>query len=162
MQGVYGILAHDREFGIGKDGKLPWPRNDNDMKWFRDCTRNGVIVMGRKTWDSLGNTSLPGRINIVMSGGEVYGTPDGTHDGDISDLLFSLVKQYPDRKIWIIGGANIYEQGLPFCESIFVTQFDSVHDCDTHVEIKKYLNGYVELVKKDSDNVKFSIWRKIY
>ena len=58
---IRAILAHDAYWGIGKDGDLPWPKNPDDLKWFKECTEGGVVVMGKTTWDSLPNKPLPKR-----------------------------------------------------------------------------------------------------
>jgi len=84
---INAILAHDEYYGIGKEGKLPWKHSPADMKWFRDCTKGHVVIMGRKTWESIRSTNLPGRINIVVTGSSCIGSPDATYSGDINDLL---------------------------------------------------------------------------
>ena len=64
---IKAILACDEEWGIGKDGDLPWPHNSADLKWFKDNTVNGIVVMGKSTWDSLPRKPLPKRKNIVVT-----------------------------------------------------------------------------------------------
>ena len=46
------ILAADTDWGIGKDGTMPWPHNSDDLAWFKECTIDSTVIMGRKTWDS--------------------------------------------------------------------------------------------------------------
>lgn len=64
------IVAYDiNNLGIGKDGQIPW-KNKTDMKWFKDVTignGNNAVVMGRKTWESLGKKPLKDRLNIIVS-----------------------------------------------------------------------------------------------
>jgi dihydrofolate reductase len=157
---VNAILAHDKNYGIGKDGKLPWPHNDADMKWFRECTNGHIVVMGRKTWESLGNKKLPNRTNIVVTRSQIEGSPDGTYHGEISQLIKMLKLEYPDLKTWIIGGADIYNQALPFCDNIYVTQFKEDYDCDTFIDLSLYLCNYTEMAKKNVKDLTFSIWSK--
>jgi dihydrofolate reductase len=158
---VKAILAHDDKYGIGKNGGLPWSHNPADMKWFRECTDGHIVIMGRKTWESLGNKKLPNRTNIVITRSKIEGNPDGVYYGDMCDLITMLKSEYPDLKIWIIGGADIYRQALPYCESIYVTKIPGDYNCDAFVPLDKYLAGYVEMAKKKQDGLTFSIWRKI-
>ncbi len=158
---VNAILAHDDKYGIGRNGELPWPHNPADMKWFRECTNGHVVVMGRKTWESLGNKKLPNRTNIVVTNSEIEGNPDGKYRGDMSKLIKMINIEYPDLKTWIIGGADIYKQALPFCDSIYLTHFKGDYNCDTFVPMTEYLNGYLEMAKKKQDELTFSIWRKV-
>lgn len=158
---VNAILAHDDKFGIGKNGKLPWEHSPADMKWFRECTTGHVIIMGRKTWESIGSKKLPNRTNIVITKSHIEGEPDGKYSGDISKLLHMIKIEYPDLKTWIIGGGEIYKQALPFCDNVYLTHFKGDYECDTFVPINDYLYGYLEMAKKEQDGLKFSIWGKL-
>jgi dihydrofolate reductase len=161
------ILAHDDKNGIGKNNDLPWPRNAADMKWFRDCTLGHVVVMGRKTWESLGSKPLPKRINVVVSNQKLphpkEGGPDHVLSGELSEGgVRTLLKElYPDLKIWIIGGANIYEQTLSACDNIYLTHIPGDYECDTFVSLDKHLSGFVRAAKKEQDGLTFSIWKRI-
>jgi dihydrofolate reductase len=158
---VNAILAHDDEYGIGLKNDLPWPRSDADMKWFKECTNGHVVVMGRKTWESLGSKKLPNRTNIVVTRSELQGTPDGVYYGEISKLVQMLKMEYPDLKIWIIGGADIYKQALPFCDNIYVTKFPGTYNCDAFVPMKEYLVHYKKMAVKTVKGLEFSIWSRI-
>jgi dihydrofolate reductase len=158
---VNAIIAHDDKYGIGKNGGLPWPHNPADMKWFRDCTNGHVVVMGRKTWESLGNKKLPNRTNIVVTRSDLNGAPDGKYYGEMTNLIQMIKMEYPDLKTWIIGGADIYKQALPFCDNIYVTKVPGDYKCDTFVPIQEYLVGYAKMAKKEQDGLEFSIWRKM-
>ncbi len=163
---VNAILACDTEHGIGKNGGLPWPHNPADMKWFADNTRDGVVVMGRKTWDSLGNMRLKGRVNVVLSGdvASVKGNPDvafsvGPHE--MQKLLQNLEMDYSPKKIWIIGGGEIYRQALPFCNNVYLTKFKEAYGCDTFVDSQQ-LKAFQQLTSaKQSDECSFSIWSRM-
>jgi dihydrofolate reductase len=160
------ILAHDDRCGIGKNGVLPWPHNSADMKWFRECTNGHVVVMGRKTWESIGSKRLPNRINVVVSNQDFPHTKDGGPDhvlnGDLtSGLKVLLPELYPHLKIWIIGGANIYGQALHLCDNIYVTRFKGDYDCDVIVPMNRHLVGYCEMAKKEQGDLTFSIWKKL-
>lgn len=158
---VNAILAHDDKHGIGKDGKLPWPHNPADMKWFRDCTNGHVVVMGRKTWESLDNKKLPNRTNIVVTNSEFVGEPDRKYSGEIDKLIRALKTEYPHLKIWIIGGAEVYKQTLNLCDSIYTTHIKGDFVCDAFVPLNEYLVGYTRLAKKEQNGLTFSIWSRI-
>jgi dihydrofolate reductase len=64
---IRAILACDRDFGIAKNGQMPWPKNTDDLKWFRSMTAGSCVVMGRKTWESDMPKPLPNRVNAVVS-----------------------------------------------------------------------------------------------
>ena len=115
---INAILACDTKYGIGKNGKLPWPYNSEDMKWFKRYTLGDVIVMGRKTWESIGSTCLPNRINVVVTSNELFLPEDelpivSAALNGIPKLLKDLEHKYPDRNIWVIGGSNIYKEAFP-------------------------------------------------
>ena len=158
---INAILAHDDNYGIGKDGTMPWPHNPADMKWFRDNTKGDVVIMGRKTWESIGSNKLKDRINVVVSRSRVEGNPDAVYYGEIRALIAMLGRDYPDLDIWIIGGADIYRQSMGYCDNIYVTRIPGDYECDTFVPMNNYLLGYVEAAKKEQDGLTFSIWKKI-
>lgn len=163
---VNAILAHDDKYGIGRDGKLPWPHSTADMKWFKECTNGHVVVMGRKTWESMGSKPLPRRINVVVSSRRDFphpkdGGPDHVLTGELSGVKTLLKDLYPDLKIWIIGGANIYEQSLSTCDNIYLTHIPGDYECDTFVSLDKHLSRFIEVAKKEQGGLTFSIWRKV-
>lgn len=158
---VNAILAHDDKYGIGKGGQLPWPHNPADMKWFRECTTGHIVIMGRKTWESLGSKKLPNRTNIVVTRSRISGSPDGVYYGDMSSLVNVLKKDYPDLKIWFIGGADIYRQALPHCDNVYVTRFPGDYGCDVFMPLSSHLADYVEVAKKEQCGLTFSIWKRV-
>ncbi len=112
------ILAADNDWAIGKDGGL-LADIPEDMKFFRETTKNSTVVMGRKTWDSLSKKPLPGRVNCVISrtakqleGAQVF--------ADINELLKFTEKA--EGNVFVIGGGEIYKQLLPHCGEAFITR----------------------------------------
>ena len=98
------IFACDEEGAIGKDGDLPW-RQSSDLQFFKRTTLNKTVVMGRKTWDSLGRP-LPKRRNIVM-------TRSGLID-DVETTSFEEVMALAENEeVVVIGGGEIYALFLP-------------------------------------------------
>ncbi|GAC1423156.1 MAG: dihydrofolate reductase [Burkholderiaceae bacterium] len=118
------IVATDRTGGIGIDNRLPW-RLPEDLAHFKRLTIGHPIVMGRKTFESIGRP-LPGRRNIVISRNLEWRRA-GT------ETAFSLLEALHligDAHAFIIGGAQIYAQALPLCERLIVTEIDKVFGCD--------------------------------
>jgi dihydrofolate reductase len=108
---------------IGKDGKIPWHIPD-DFKWFKRATSGHAILMGRKTFDSLGKP-LPNRRNLVVTRGSA---PPGTEV--IPDLATFNPDDYPGD-IWVIGGAEIYRQLLSRCDLLYLSIIPREIDGDT-------------------------------
>ena len=117
------ILAADHDWAIGKDGGL-LADIPEDMKFFRETTKGAAVVMGRKTWDSLSVRPLPGRVNCVLSrsvksleGAEVFAD---------TDSLLKFTEKLDN--VFVIGGAEVYRQLLPYCDEAFVTRiYENFH-----------------------------------
>lgn len=121
MKNLAMIACVSADGGLGKDGNLLW-RFPEDQKFFRETTMGGAIVMGGKTFASIGR-ALPGRENIVLSHREIPGGGITVfHDRTSLDAhLVSL----PGQK-FIIGGASLYEMYLPVAEEIYLTEVDAI------------------------------------
>ncbi|PLS31103.1 dihydrofolate reductase [Bifidobacterium margollesii] len=126
-----------REGAIGFEGTMPWHLSE-DLKHFKSLTISHPVVMGRKTWESLGERyrPLPNRDNIVISRDGKYHAAGATVVDSLDDAL-DLARQesIPDdgierNEIWVIGGAQIFEQALPFASRAFVTEIDADFDAD--------------------------------
>lgn len=129
---IRAILACDDSWGIGKNGDLPWPHNSADLKWFKECTDDSIVVMGRKTWDSLPKRPLPNRENVVVTSNT--GPFEGPHVVvDIRSLIKILPQMNFKKNVWIIGGASIFEQLLPYIDEIWLSRIEGNYDCDTHL-----------------------------
>jgi len=119
------IVAMARNRVIGKDGALPW-RLPEDLKRFRSLTMGHPIVMGRKTYDSIGR-ALPGRRNVVISR-----QPDLAIEGveTATSLAAALEMTAGADKVFVIGGQQIYQAALPIADRIELTQIDKDFDGD--------------------------------
>lgn len=138
------IVGIDKNRGIAKNGKLPWPHNKNDMQHFAHTTigtppegKANAIIMGRKTWESIDSRFRPlkNRINIILSRTiNIEGPNTYTYSGFDEALQFLGVSPYVND-IFVIGGQEIYEIALcdPRCKSIILTSFPDVYECDRHM-----------------------------
>lgn len=123
------ILAVDRDFGIGKDNKLLF-RLKKDLAHFKKLTLNNIVIMGRKTYESMGG-GLPKRENIVLTRNKDYKINDGLVFNNVVKLLSYLEKNKNDRDIFVIGGNEIVELLLSFCDEAIITKIDTKKDADT-------------------------------
>lgn len=123
------ITAIGKNNELGKNNKLLWDL-PNDMTYFRDKTRGHIIIMGRKTFESIGKP-LPGRQNIVITTDPHYGEAGVTvaHSYDDALTLCDFVN-YPDE-VFVIGGAQIYTAALPTADTLYITHVDGKFDADT-------------------------------
>lgn len=126
---IRAILACDDDWGIGKDGDLPWPHNPADLKWFKENTSGGVVAMGKATWDSLPTKPLPNRNNIVIT------TSEKDKDGPYHFLTFNKAKSYlvsmsQMQDVWVIGGAKLVEGLLPIIDEIWLSRIKGTYGCD--------------------------------
>ena len=122
------IAAMDNRRGIGIENRLPW-RLSADLKRFRELTMGHHIIVGRKTFDSIGKP-LPGRQMIVV-------TRDNEFQADGCDVCHSLpgaldfARSRGEEEVFIIGGAQIYEQALPLADRMYLTFVDAEIVADT-------------------------------
>ena len=124
------IVAVDKNWSIGNKGKL-LVTIPGDQKMFREETMGKVIVMGRKTLDSLpSGQPLMGRTNVVLTRNEDF-TKKGTVVFHSVDETLEYLKQFRSEDVYIIGGEEIYRQFLPYCDVAHVTWIDYVYEADT-------------------------------
>jgi dihydrofolate reductase len=118
------IVALGENNEIGLNGKMPWHLPE-DLKRFKKLTLNNVVVMGRKTYESI-QKPLKNRINIVLSRNEIK-------DENILwyDNIENVINDFKDKEIFVIGGAQIYEQTLDLVDNLYLTKIHSNFECDT-------------------------------
>ncbi|HWF87826.1 MAG TPA: dihydrofolate reductase [Pyrinomonadaceae bacterium] len=145
---IIGIAAVDRKGAIGKGGKLPW-HYSADMKFFRETTTGHAVVMGRKTWFTIGKP-LKNRLNIVLS-------RDTNIDPQESLIVFSDIESVLSfnnsltTDLFVIGGAQIYEAFLPHIEKWIITEVPlTVQSADAFMPVG-YLEGFEVVDSKSLD-----------
>ena len=121
------IVAVARNGMIGGDNKLLWHISE-DLKRFKAITMGHPVIMGRKTFESLGRP-LPNRMNVVVTRNPHY-FADGVV---IADSLGEAFGMFPvDEEVFVIGGAEIYRQALDFADRFYLTEVDADYEGDTH------------------------------
>lgn len=137
---VIAIVAMGIDDAIGAAGRLPWfPKVlKSDMRHFRSLTMGHVVVMGRKTFESI-EQPLGGRINIVLSRDPDY-DPNGAFVANCLVGAFRIAAQFgPTRKIFIIGGAEVYREMAPYVTHLCITRVAKAFPhCDVAFPIDAY------------------------
>lgn len=130
---VSAIVAMGKNRVIGRKNGLLWPLPD-DLKRFKELTLGHPVIMGRKTFESILSTlkkPLPGRPNIVITR-DRHCKYEGILICRSIEEAFTKAQELDHEEIFIIGGAQIYEQSLPFVERLYVTLVDSDEQGDAY------------------------------
>lgn len=151
------IVAMDPHNGIGIDGKLPWHIKE-DLKLFKERTLNHKVVMGRKTYESIGKP-LPDRENIVVTRNQLISDIENVKV--IRNLeTFLSENEGTEEEIFIIGGAEIYQAALPYANRLAISHINKSYNCDTFFPMFNS-NKYKETESIKFDDFKFSLLEKI-
>ncbi len=122
------IVAMDRRRGIGKDNRLPW-RLSADMKRFRELTMGHYLIVGRKTFESIGKP-LPGRQMIIVTR-QAGVQAEGCFVVNSVDEALRLARERGESEAFVIGGAEIYAQTLALADRLYLTLVDAEVEADT-------------------------------
>ena len=147
---ISAIVAVDNNWGIGYNGNL-LEHIPEDLKHFKTITEGHIIIMGRKTWDSLPKKPLPNRVNVIVSSKYTFETKSGKGQPslvlcDMSHCIQGITNPR-DKDIFIIGGGSIYNQLLPFCKRVYVTKIYKNYDnVDTYFPNLDKLNEWSSTV----------------
>ncbi len=122
------LVAMDRNQLIGKNNDLPW-RLPADLAYFKRVTMGHTIIMGRKTYDSIGRP-LPGRENIIV-------TRDTSYKAEGCKVIHSIeeivkMNQQTDQELFVIGGAEIFKEILPHSDRLYITEINKEFEGDTY------------------------------
>ena len=121
---IYHVVAVSQNGVIGKDGKLPW-HFSSDLKFFKNLTTHHTVIMGRKTFDSIGK-ALPNRKNIVISRQTHAPVPGVEFVTSVGEAL----KRAIEGETFIIGGASIYGETLDRVEGVYLTRIHQAFEGD--------------------------------
>lgn len=128
------VLARDLNGGIGYLNGLPWPPLKPDMQRFQSVTRGKVVVMGRKTWESLPvgpeGRALPNRQNVVITRQRGYQAEGAV----VFSSLEKALAHYQDRDVCIIGGAQVFLAAIPLADEIYETVVGGGFMADTSLD----------------------------
>jgi dihydrofolate reductase len=157
-QKIILIAAHDSNFAIGINGKIPW-HYPEDLKFFKKTTLGFPIIMGRKTFESIGSKPLPGRPNIILS--STLQSQEGIQILDDPAKVFDL--EFDTDKLFIVGGSAIYEYFLPFAEELYITEIKESFIGDTFFpNYKKDLKEkWVEVSREEHPEFSFIKYKSV-
>ncbi len=126
MSKVCQIVAVDKNNCIGRGNEMAW-HIPSDFKYFKETTKGHPIIMGRKTFESIGRP-LPGRLSIVLTRNLEIDLPEGVVVTDSIDKAIACAKEavdYDTSKVFIIGGAQIYKASLEQTDEFFITRVET-------------------------------------
>ena len=125
------IVARSHNHVIGRDNQMPW-KISADLQFFKRVTMGHPVIMGRKTWESIGRP-LPGRRNIVVSRNANYPITDGELVGSLDEALNSLA-EFP--RVFVIGGEQLFTQAFDKADRLYITEIDlDIEGGDTFFEV---------------------------
>ena len=125
------IVARSRNHVIGRDNQMPW-KISADLQFFKRVTMGHPVIMGRKTWESIGRP-LPGRRNIVVSRNADYETTGGELVDSLDEALKSLSEF---ERVFVIGGEQLFTQAFPKADRLYITEIDlNIDGGDTFFEV---------------------------
>jgi len=139
------IVAMDKKRGIGKAGRLPWHLRD-DLLRFKELTMGHHLIMGRKTYESIGHI-LPGRVMIVITKNKEFQIPDGYMANSIEDALAIAVKNN-ESEVFIIGGGTVFIKTIEIADRIYLTQVHTDSKADVFFPELK-LSCWIEVETQD-------------
>ncbi len=149
------IVAIDENNGIGYQNKLPWGYGlKADLKRFKELTTGHTVIMGRKTFESIGRP-LPNRNNILLTRDTGF-KAEGVEIADALEKAISLAQRGGETEAFIIGGANIFEQALPLANKIYLTRVHGQFPADTFfpkIESPPWQKTHKEFHPKDAENL---------
>jgi dihydrofolate reductase len=159
---ICSILAATNLGGIGNRGTLPWPKHREDLAWFREHTLNNVVVMGRKTWDDpLMPKPLPERINCVFSNNVLDTYHARRLSGDTIKEIQTLQNQFPNRKVFVIGGRELYEATESIIERVYLTRMKGAWFTDTRIDLERYLACFLIKTVRPGNNCTYEVWDRV-
>lgn len=154
---IKAILAMDDNNGIAKNGKMPW-HNKEDFEFFKETTTgNGknILVMGRKTRETLPKDGLPNRVNITMTHSPIRVDQISSWDSitELHDMCEDL---------FIIGGESIYkhafEESIP--EEVYISRILGNYDCDQFIDLGMLYENYKQIEQTQFETFTLEVWNK--
>ncbi len=147
------IVAYDKNYLIGKNGKMPWHLPEELLR-FKRITMNKTVIMGRKTFEAIGKV-LEDRENIVITRNENFNA-----EGVVVVQSLNEAIQQANNDIFIIGGAQIYKEALPIVDQMYITELDAEFKGDTYFPEVKW--DQFQLIKSEKVDGEIPYEFKLY
>lgn len=159
---IQAIVAVDENFGIAKNGQIPW-KSKTDLAFFKSKTLNNIVIMGSKTLLSLPNKlPLKNRFNIILTNDKNKYLKEYKQDNisfmDLKEFIIYLNLNNKKETLFVIGGEQIYNILLTMCPIIWLTKIKKIYNCDQFLNIN--LNSYIQSIEYEDDElqiIKFEI-----
>ena len=160
---INAILACDDRGGIGKDGTLPWPKNHEDLNYFKRMTDGKTVIMGSATWQSKGMPKpLPNRHNVVVTlspeqhpGADDYVPSKGKN-------LTESIREYESwhglETVWIIGGAKLINEIFLVIDRFYLSRIPGDYDCDTFLPLERIESAFHRTVVSKGEQATYETW----
>ena len=158
------VVAAATNNAIGKEGKLPW-HLPNDLKHFKNVTWGMPVIMGRKTFESLGKP-LSGRKNIVITRQLNWKAEGAVVVKSIEDALF-VARETDAKEIMVIGGGEIFREIFDKAKRIYMTRVEAEPEADTYFPVIDPNNWWLasqknhEADEKNAYNYSFQVWERV-
>lgn len=147
------IIACDPKGGIGYKNKLPWTNLQGDLPRFKALTENQVVIMGRKTWESLPKKPLPNRTNIILSSERIPNLPNDAFS--ISSGIDTITND-----AWIIGGAQVINSSWHKVDEVYLSLTKQEYTCDVFIDLDYLHSNYTLTYTQDYSDHTYQIWKK--
>lgn len=148
---IKAILACDGQGGIAKNGIMPWPKNKQDLRHFKQLTSGSTVVMGRRTWEAKDMpTPLPNRKNVVVTSNKTYEAEGATISHDI---IPDLTKLAQTSTVFVIGGASLFMQLIGEIHILHLTRITGHYDCDTFLDMEQIQDHFVKIDSVEIDKM---------
>jgi dihydrofolate reductase len=166
---ITSIFTMDQRGGIGQAGQRPWQNasyvSHDDCAWFDELTRNHLVVMGANTWRTWNHRRQPltGRKVVVFTHNTRFRPSQDVIlcTGDVDREFPRLRASYPNRKIFVAGGADMLEQTRHLCEEICVTRRTGSWRVDTRLDVQEYFQGLQLRTVKPGTGCTFETWKRV-
>jgi dihydrofolate reductase len=164
------VVAFNHTGGIGYKGSIPWKCSE-DLKYFKrlttetkDPAKRNVVIMGRRTWDSLPTKPLPGRHNIVISSTLEILPPSVYFACTLEGALYLTQYMENVENVFVIGGSQLYQEALhhPECNKVYATLIHDTSECDAFFPVQDLaFFQKTRISTTESDKVEFYVYEKI-
>jgi dihydrofolate reductase len=163
---ISAILACDDQGGIGKNGTLPWPKNQEDLAYFKRMTDGKTVIMGSSTWQSKGMPKpLPNRYNVVVT------LHPGNHPGadeylprpgeGLVDGIRSLEDWRGIEPVFIIGGAKLINEVFLSIDRFYLSRIPGNYDCDTFLPMESIETYFHRTIVAKGHEATYETWYRI-
>ncbi len=155
MKKISIIAAIGKNRELGKDNKLLW-HIPEDLKRFKRLTQDHAVIMGRKTYESIGKP-LPNRTNIIVTRDQSFRVPNCIIYHSFEDVIKAInTEEINGGEVFIIGGGQIYKQALPYADKLYLTIVDAENEADTFFPDYSTFKKIVYTETKESGGYRFT------